>query len=139
MNPPQQITTSSSRHRRHRSSLRHSKNPRLMGAFFLVIGGVLLYLCEILPVITAQQHLSVLGGKFSAKGTVVGFTCFIFGFALIIGGGSVLRFMNPESYPASKASKVVAYILAFLSVAGGIALHFWTRAYLESLGYSFMY
>jgi len=114
---------------------RRTKNPRPLGAFFLFLGGFLLYFCEIVPVLDAQHHLSELGGKFTAKGTIVGFICFVFGLALAVGGAPVLRFMNP----APEKSKVFACVVAVIAAGGGVALYFWTRAYLESLGYFFRF
>jgi len=112
-----------------------SKNARVVGALFFALGALLLYFCEIKPLQDAMNHVHDLGGKFSGKGAMAGFTCFIFGLALIIGGAPVMRFFNPKP-GESKAPVIVA---AILMMGGGLAIHFVTKSHIESLGYVFRF
>jgi hypothetical protein len=124
MNPPQSTI----------ANLR-TKYARVMGAVCFVIGAFLLYFCEIKPLQDAMNHARDLGGKFSGKGTMVGFTCFILGLALIIGGAPVSRFFNPQ--PGE--SKAPAIIVAIVLVGGGLAIHLVTKSHIEALGYVFRF
>jgi hypothetical protein len=104
----------------------------------LTLGAVLIAYWEIYePLHNAALHLGSV--KVSMKGAVAIPLCLLFGVGLTIGGPTFLRAV--ESGPTTPAwmgkSSGLGWILFAVSVAGGLALHFWLRHELSVLGYSF--
>lgn len=111
-----------------------SYGARKIGAFALIIGGFMLYMCAYQPLQDAESGASTVKGL-SGKGTMAGVVGVLFGLALLIGGEPVKHFFNP---PPEK-SRVPGIIVGALLVGAGFGAYYLVKSHVESLGYVFKF
>lgn len=112
----------------------YSYGARKIGAFALLVGAFLLYLCVYQPLQDAENGASTVTGM-SGKGTMAGVVAALFGVALLIGGEPVKQFLNP---PPDK-SKVPSVIVSIVLVSAGFGVYYLVKSHVESLGYVFKF
>ncbi len=107
------------------------QHPRPVGAFFLCLGGLLIYLSILCPIKEAQNHAAnvslSMGGVFMAVFST------LLGFVFVLFGARFARFFVVEKEQSKAPVYVTAAIISLLGLFAYIAL----QKYLEGFGYIF--